>query len=216
MTKIMTMKPYFNIIFFLFISATVFSQVSHPYVTLKEKVTGKRLELFAVNTDSISYDVFLRVETEDFRRSSSRPLIKIIPPNSEVRLITIVKLKGKEGKYSTTFVVDEISNELSIQKNREDFQINFDNALHQKNIIVYTEEVCNLCTVSKELFRGNNIRYTEYSIDKDANHLIKLIEELKAKNQKEKALYPIIKIEDSLYTNLRTKQDVINIFKNHL
>lgn len=212
----MPMKTFFNTFFFLFFLMPLFSQNAHPYVSLAEKVKGKRLELFAVNSNSISYDVFLRVETEDYRRSSARPIIKTIPPNSEVRLITMVKLNGKEGTYSTTFVVNEISKELSIRKDHEDFEIKFDDALHQKHLIIYTKDACDLCADARQLLRQNKIEYTEYSIDKDSINLMKLIKEFKVNNQKEKALAPIIKIEDSLYTNLRTKQDLINALKNHL
>lgn len=209
------MKFCFSITFFLFFFGTVLSQNPHPYVTLEERIQGKRLELFAVNSDSKNYDVFLKVETEDFRRSSARPLIKVVPANSEVRLITLVKLKGKQGNYSTIFVVDEISKDLSIRKDREDFRIKLDNALNQKNIVIYTKNACDLCLDTKEIFMKNNINYTEYRTDKDSTNLMRLIKEFQINNQKEQAIAPIIKIEDSLYTNLRTKEDLINILKNH-
>lgn len=209
------MKHCFSIVFSLLFFISVFSQNTHPFVKLEERIKGKRLELFAVNSNSINYDVFLRVETEDFRRSSARPVIKTIPANSEIRLITMVKLNGTEGNYSTTFVVNEIAKALSMRKDHEDFEIKLDNALHKKQIIIYTKEACDLCTDTKSLLRQNKIKYTEYGIDKDSLNLMKLIKDFKVNQQNTKALAPILKIEDSLYTNLRTTQDVIDALKNH-
>ena len=92
------MKYISTCILFLTITFYGLSQNNHEFVSIKEKVTGKRVELYAINTNNISYDVFLMVETKDYRRSSSRPVLKTVPANSEVRMITMVKLNEKEGK----------------------------------------------------------------------------------------------------------------------
>ena len=209
------MKFLFTFFLTLFFFGSPFAQNKHEFVTLKEKTKGKRLELFAVNTNTISYDVFLRIETEDFRRSSARPVLKTIPPNSEVRLITMVKLNGKEGNYSSTFIVNEVAKQLSVRKDHDNFEVKFDNALRKKDITIYTKKKCDLCIETKQLLASNNIQFMEYSIEKDSVNLIKIAKELKKVKLINKALTPIIKIEDSLYTSLKTKQDVIDALKNH-
>lgn len=209
------MKLIFTFLLSFFVLGSTLAQMQHPHVTLKEKITGKRLELFAVNTNSISYDIFLRVETEDFRRSSTRPVLKTIPPNSEVRLITMVKLNDKEGNYNSTFIVNEVAKALTIKKDHDDFEIKLDDAIRNKEITVFTKEACDLCSEAKELMVKNKIRFTELSIDKDSLNLITIARELKKHQVTTKALAPIIKIEDSLYTSLKTKQDIIKALKNH-
>jgi len=159
--------------------------------------------------------VFLRVETEDYRRSSSRPVLKTIPPNSEVRMITMVKLADKEGKYQTTMVVNEIGYELSIRKDKTNFNAKLNNALKDKHITIYTKEHCDLCKDAVSLLKRNRITYDEYSIDRDSINLMKLVKEFKRDGLQEKAIAPIIKIEDSLYTNIRGEIDLINALKNH-
>jgi len=210
------MKALLSILtFFLIFSNAIAQGNKHPYVTIKEKVKGKRYELFAVNTNDISYDVFLKVDTQDFRRSSARPIIKTIPPNSEIRLITMIKLNDKEGNYNTTFVVNEIAQELSIRKDHENFEVKFDNALRDHEIILYTQEACDICFETKQLLDSNKINYSEISIEKDSINLLKLVKEFKKINLKEKATVPILKIEDSLYTNIKNKEDLIKALKNH-
>ncbi len=209
------MKLLFSFFLSFFIYGSAIAQNKHEFVILKEKTKGKRLELFAVNTNNISYDVFLRIETEDFRRSSTRPVLKTIPPNSEVRLITMVKLNGKEGIYNSTFIVNEITKELSIRKDHENFEVKLDNALRNKKITIYTKDACDLCIETRQLLNSSNIPFTELSIEKDSTNLIGIAKEFKKYKLIGKALTPVIKIEDSLYTSLKNKQDVIEALKNH-
>lgn len=203
----------FCILFLVF--STSIAQNKHPYVTLKEKVKGKRLELFALNTNDISYDVFLKVDTEDYRRSSARPVLKTIPPNSEVRLITMVKLANRAGKYNTTFVINEIGYEIAIQKDKTDFNIKLNAALKDKNITIFTKDSCKLCADTRQLLKRNRINYTELGIDKDSVNLMELVREFKKTSLKTKAIAPILKIEDSLYTSIKSEMDLINALKNH-
>jgi hypothetical protein len=79
------MKYLYTCFILLSVVFNSFSQKDHEFVSIKEKVTGKRVELFAVNTNTIGYDVFLMVETNDYRRSSSRPVMKHVPANSKVK-----------------------------------------------------------------------------------------------------------------------------------
>ena len=209
------MKTTFSLFIVLFLTGISMAQNKHEFVELKENTKGKRLELFAVNTNSISYDVFLRIETEDYRRSSLRPVLKTIPPNSEVRLITMVKLNGKEGHYNSTFIVNEVAKKVAIRKDHENFDIKFDNALSRKKIVIYTKDACSLCYETTELLDKNKISYTELSVDNDSLNLMRVAKDFKKMKQMDKALTPIIKIEDSLYASLKNKQDVIRALKNH-
>lgn len=209
------MKYLFGTFFFLLFIINGISQNNHEFVSIKEKITGKRVELSAINTNSISYDVFLMVKTDDFRRSSSRPVLKTVPANSEVRMITLVKLNGKEGKYNYTFVVNELSYDLSIKKDHEDFEFKIDDALMTKKVTLFTKDICNLCLETKSLLDANYIKYKEFNIDKDSTQLIRLIKEYKQSDVDARTYTPILKIEDSLYTNIKTKNELIDALKNH-
>ena len=199
----------------LLLSPLVEAQKKHEFVSIKEKTVGKRIELFAVNTSSISYDVFLMVETQDFRRSSSRPVLKTIPPNSEVKMITLIKLKGKEGKYTYTLVVNEVAYDLNVKKNHDDFEVKIDDALKTKKVTLFTKDVCDLCNQTKSLLGANYIKYDEFNIDRDSTQLIRLIKEYKSNKVNARTFAPILKIEDSLYTNIKTKEELITALQNH-
>ncbi len=209
------MKYLFACFLFLLITFNSISQNEHEFVSIKEKATGKRVELFAVNTNKISYDVFLMVETEDYRRSSSRPVLKTIPANSEVRMITMVKLNGKEGKYDYTLVVNEIGYDLSIKKDHENFEVKIDDALNTKKVTLFTKGVCDLCDETKDLLSSNRIKYEEFNVDTDSTQLIKLIKEYKHQKVDARTYAPILKIGDSLYTQIKTRDELIYALKNH-
>ncbi len=188
------MKYLFACLFFLLNTIQSTSQNKHEFVSIKEKVTGKRIELYAVNTNSISYDVFLMVETENYRRSSSRPILKTVPGNSEVKMITMVKLNGKEGTYNYTLVVNEIAYDLSIKKDQDDFEVKIEDALNANKVTLFTKDVCNLYDETKNLLDNNRIKYEEFNVDRDSTQLIKLIKEYKYNKVDARTYAPIIKV----------------------
>lgn len=117
----------------LLFSAFCFAQKNHKFVTIKEKINGKRIELFAENTDNKSYDVFLMVNTQDFRKSSSRPTIKTVPANGRIKMITLIKLVGKEGKYDYKVVVNEKAGKLKVKKDKNEL-LKINDSLSKQNL----------------------------------------------------------------------------------
>jgi glutaredoxin len=130
-------------------------------------------------------------------------------------MITMVKLNGTEGKYNYTLVVNEIAYDISINKDHENFEVKIDDALNSKKVTIFSKDVCILCDETKLLLNNNRINFEEFNIDKDSTQLIKLIKEYKQNKVDERTYAPILKIEDSLYTNLKTKQELIDALKNH-
>ena len=185
-------------------------------VTLIEKQNGKRLELYAKNTDSIDYVVFLRVTTQDFRRTSKRPVLKPVAPHSETHLLTLIKLAGTDGKYDHQFIVNEVSANLKFRKDDEDMQIDFDKALKTPHITIYESDNCKICEDSKTIFNDHKIAFEVKHIQ---NHKKILIEALKKVNkpldQIEKQLF-IIQIESEIYTAIETKKQLLEALKNHI
>ena len=210
------MKSLSISLFIFLISLSIFSQNTHKHVSLKEKKTGKRLELIAINTDSISYDVFLRVTTNDYRRTSLRPVLKTLPPNSQTKLITMVKLDGTEGVYDSTFIVNEVSYELAIKKDNEDINLKVDNSLKDKKITVFTKDHCILCNSLKSILIKNDVKFQEYNISNDSLNLIRLAKELKIKKINHTSNLPIFKIKDSLYTTIKSQNDLLDAIREKL
>ncbi|WP_417620039.1 glutaredoxin family protein [Oceanihabitans sediminis] len=209
------MNRMYLLILLLFFPFFNHAQNEHEFVSIKEKVTGKRVELFAINTNDISYDVFLKVNATGFRRSSSRPIIKNVPANSKVRMLTLIKLDNVASSYNYTLVVNEISVDLKIQKDKTALDLKIDKSLNSKTVTLFTKDNCLLCNQTKDLLRRNKISYEEYNIDKDSTYLIKLIKEFKLENTHTKTQVPIIKVEDSLYSDIKTQNQLIKKLRKH-
>jgi glutaredoxin len=202
-------------VFTLLLSLSTIAQNKHEFVSIEEKVTGKRVELFAVNTNNIAYDIFLKVDATGYRRSSARPIIKNIPANSKVRMITLVKLANTESNYKYTLVVNEVRFDLAMQKDDTGLNFKMDASLKSKTVNLFTKDNCLLCNQTKDVLANNKINYKEFNIDQDSTYLVSLLKEFKANNIISTIQAPILKIDDSLYTNIKTQKQLIKTLQQH-
>lgn len=185
-------------------------------VTLIEKQNGKRLELYAKNTDTIPYVVFLRVTTNDYRRSSNRPVLKPVEPKSETHLLTLIKLAGSDGEYNHQFIVNEVSTNLKFRKDDDDMQINFDAALKNAQIVIYESNNCNFCKEVKTLFDENLIAYNQKHITNNRASLIKALKNNgKSITNLENETF-IIEITNKIYRGITNKKELLEVLKNHI
>ena len=215
----MNSNSKFLFLFFLLFSASLFSfsQNANPEkVTLIEKQNGKRLEFYAKNTDTISYVLFFRVSTEVYRRSSNRPVLIPVEPNSETYLLTLIKLAGSEGKYEQQFIVNEVSANLQFRKDHEDFQINIDDALKTANITIYESDACDFCEETKVLFNENKIAFKEKHIKNDRVSLLKALKNNgKSVENIQKDLF-VIQIESNIYRGITNKKQLLEALNKHI
>ncbi len=206
------MRTYFTLIL-VFVTYTFFSQNEHKHVKLAKQKQGKRVVLYATNTDSISYDIFLKVDTKDFRRSSNRPIIKNIPANSKIKLITLIQLANTKGIYNTTFIVNEVAYAMNIQKDHEALEFKIDRAIKDRKLIIFTKDRCNICKASIDILKKNNIDYTEYNIDVDSTNYLKIVKELKTKESGTKSQIPMLKVDNQVYNKIKTIEDFSNALR---
>ncbi len=204
------MKSASLLILALLLTTSVFSQNEHEYVKLKEEKKGKRLSLYAENTDTISYDIFLKVETKDYRRSSNRPILRTVAPKSKIKLMTLIQLANTQGKYNSVFIVNEVAYALEIDKDFEALNVKLDKAIKDKKVTLYTKDDCLICPDAKQILTNNKIAYTEYNIDKDSINYLKIVKEFqKNKSNGNKNRIPLLKIENKIYNNIETVDDFI-------
>ncbi|WP_159019461.1 glutaredoxin domain-containing protein [Algibacter sp. L3A6] len=209
-------KTAYSFIVLLFISCLSFAQqTKNENVELVKKQNGKRLEFFAKNSDSVSYSVFLRIETEDYRRSSNRPVLQVIPANSETHLITLIKLSDQPGDYKEQFIVNKISQSLNFRKDFNDIQINIDEALKTEDITIFESENCELCNEAKSLFSAYQIAFKTKDITEDQQKLEKLLKKAGQANYDIQNAVFILKIKESIYTNITTKTALIDTINNY-
>jgi len=201
------MKQFIAIFIGLTFTGHLFAQKPHEFVTLKEHKNGKRITLSAVNTDTIAYSVFLMVKTDEFRRSSSKPMIKTIAPNSTLALITMIKLSGKEGKYDPVFIVNSAVNTLEIRKDYDSFEQKIDNELHNKQIIIFIKNECNLCNEVQKTLRENRIVYKKINIDNLKKKPVIL-------NGYPDAKFPILQINGSMFATFTTLKEHVEALRS--
>jgi len=118
---------------FIFVFANTYAQDEHPFVHLLTKVSGKRTSFYAENKGKRSYDVFLMIQTKDYRRSSNKPVIRRVQPGSKVLLTTIIKLNDKKGDYTPVFIVNEKHGTLELQKNYNPLDSEIDKAIRKRD-----------------------------------------------------------------------------------
>ncbi|WP_034057382.1 glutaredoxin family protein [Lacinutrix jangbogonensis] len=200
------MKLYLTLFAFLLFTLSGFTQNDHEFVKLSEVIKGKRLTLYVTNTDSISYDIFLKVDTKDYRRSSNRPIIRNVAANSKIKLMTLIKLAKTEGQYESIFIVNEVAYALEIDKDFEALDFKLDRAIKDKKVTLFTKDDCIICPDTKRILENNKIAYTEYNIDKDSTNYLKIIKELKS--DKENRI-PLLKVDGDVYNNIKSIEDFI-------
>lgn len=199
----------------LFISTTaIYAQNKHEFVKLEEVKKGKRLDLYANNTGSIAYDVFLKVDTDNYRRSSGRPIIRTIPPNTRLKLITLVLLKDKPENYDSIFIVNEVAYAIDITKDHNQLDFKIDDQLKQKKVTIYTKDDCLICPKAKALLTKNKIAFNEYNIDKDTTNYNRIIKDFRAiKPNSDFNRIPILKVENQIFNNIETIDDFIKALR---
>lgn len=208
------MKIQFTIFTFLLISVYSFAQNQHKHVKLTEEKKGKRITLYANNTDSLSYDIFLKVDTKDFRRSSTRPILRNIAPNSKIKLLTLIQLNGTEGKYNTTFIVNEVAYAIEVEKDHEGLDFKIDEALKDKEVTLYTKNDCLICPDTKRILNNNKIAFTEYNIDKDSTNYLKIIKDFKNNTNKNfDNKIPVLKVNTAIYNKIESVEDFITALR---
>ncbi|MGB1210008.1 MAG: glutaredoxin family protein [Lacinutrix venerupis] len=204
------MKTYLTLIIFLSILLNSFGQNNHKYVKLSEEKKGKRITIYATNTDSISYDVFLKVDTKDFRRSSNRPIIRNIAANSKIKLMTLIQLNGTEGNYDSVFVVNEVAYALEFNKDHEAIDFKLDKAIKDKKVTIFTKDDCLICPDTKRILTNNKIAFTEYNIDKDSINYLKIIKEFRAdKENLFENRIPLLKVDDKVFNKIKSVEDFV-------
>ena len=134
-------------------------------VLIKEKKQGKRLVLIAENKTQDTLNVFLMVNAEGYRRSASKPVIKNVPPLSEVPMITLIELSGVESMYTFDLVVNEKESPMSFAYDSPERDIE---RVMKGKIVIFTADGCTKCTVLSEKLNESRIQHRMIDIQQDA------------------------------------------------
>jgi glutaredoxin len=134
-------------------------------VLIKEQKRGKRLVLIAENKTNDSLNVFLMVNAQGYRRSASKPVIKNIPPLSEVPMITLIELDGEKSQYTFELVVNEKASPMSFSYDEPERDIE---RVMKGKLVIFSAEGCGKCDKLSEELDDLRIQHRVFNIKEDA------------------------------------------------
>ena len=204
------MKNFTFCYLFFFISVLSFAQNNHAHISIEKKESKKKVEVFAVNSSSTDYELFLKINATGFRKIANNTFTKVIPANSKVQMVTLLKI-SEVNNISFGMIVSEIKQE----KQANAITFTFAEDKKNKPVILFVKDYCDLCENTIKLFSDNNIIHTIYNIDEDLEYYQKVQQELLNRKNDKTSLVPIIEIEDSIYNRLTDRNKLIQALKNH-
>ena len=156
------MIPKFIIIFIYLCSCQLFAQGEQ--VIISEKKTGKRIVLRAENKTADTLNVFLMIQSEGYRRSANKPVLKNIPPNSIVPMITLIELANVPSSYSYELIVNDTKKSVELDYGKE--VVDIQNAIKGK-IVIFTLSNCQKCTLLSTALVNSRTTHLSFDIAKD-------------------------------------------------
>lgn len=155
-----------NLRFLLFtalvLGAQIFAkaqQSTPPLVELIEDKQAKKWLLYAQNNTDEEQEAFLLVQGEGFRRSADRPVIKKIPPNGKVLMITLIPLKGVTPTYTKIFTYETNLQTISKRKGENGEEYVNIRPLKDDELTIFLEEDCEKCTLLTDFLNKNHLKY---------------------------------------------------------
>ncbi|WP_452228164.1 glutaredoxin family protein [Lacinutrix sp. MEBiC02404] len=195
-----------------FVSAFSFAQNNHAHISIEKKEKGKRVDVYAVNSSSTDYEVFIKINAVGFRKSAENMVTKAVPAKSEVKMASLIRISD-DSNVTFGMIVNEIGHDTEKVANAIDFT--FDENKKNKPVIIFVKDYCSLCESTIKLFSDNNIIHTIYNIDEDKEYYQKIQQELLNRKNDKTSLVPIIEVEDSIYNRLESRDKLIKALKNH-
>ncbi|MFT5751998.1 MAG: thiol-disulfide isomerase/thioredoxin, partial [Dokdonia sp.] len=121
--------------------------------------------LYAQNNTDVEYEALLIVQGEGFRRSADRPVIKKIPPNSKILMITLIPIKGVTPTYTKIFTFEEQLQTITKRKgaNRPEY-VNI-RPLRTNEFTVFTADDCPKCDILMDHLSSNHIKHRSLTLE---------------------------------------------------
>lgn len=156
---------FLTFMFTLFCGEAAFSQIEAKAVELIEEKQPKRWNLYAQNNTDVEHEAFLIVQGEGFRRSADRPVIKKVPPNSRVLMITLIPIKGATPTYTKIFTFEEQLQTISRRKgdNRTEY-VNI-RPLRPNEFTIFIASECPKCDILINHLNSNHIKHRVLTLE---------------------------------------------------
>ncbi|MCW9037672.1 hypothetical protein [Altibacter sp.] len=147
-----------------FLTSGLIAQAQGLKVLITEKKSGKRVVLMAQNRTADTLNVFLMVNAEGYRRSASKPVIKNIPPNSSVPMITLIELKAEPRHYTYDLIVNSLEDAKDLVFERQENDIE---RIVSGKLVIFTAEACEACETLIDRLTENRITHRAFDIHEE-------------------------------------------------
>ncbi len=204
---------YFVLLILVMSNAFAKAQSSTPLVELIEEKQEKRWNLYAQNNSNEEQEAFLIVQGEGFRRSADRPVIKKVPPQSKVLMITLIPLKGVEPTYTTIFTYER--NLAHIEKRKgadKEEHVNI-RPLKSDELTLFLEKDCEKCNILISYLNKNHIKYRRLDVRKNGKVFQFMWDNLRGNIPDEDVVtLPVIIHNGKIYHNIPNMQRFIETY----
>ena len=156
------MKSKVIIILLCLFSYQLYAQGEKILIT--EKKRGKRVVLLAENVTSDTLNVFFMVKSDGYRRSADKPILKDIPPQSKIKMMTLIELSKVESSYTYELIVNDKNRPKEVDYN--DKIIDIENVVKGK-LVIFTLRNCEKCKTLLSKLSLSHIPYQSYDIAKE-------------------------------------------------
>lgn len=175
------------------IFSTGYGQFEDDRVTLIEDVQPKRTIISVKNNTNSNLNVFLKIDGVGYRRSSDRPIIKDIPANAQVEMITLIPLKNETSSYTHLLVVNDKEKNLTVEfeddPELQDFVTLLDN-----DLVVFKKDECPRCDQMISLMQNEHTPFKVINIDDRKRYYDALYVLLKLENEEDYSVkLPIVR-----------------------
>jgi glutaredoxin len=161
------------LISFLFVITIGYSQKQKVEVLTKKNKDNYVFS--AVNYSTIQQEITLTLTVENLR-GYKKPITKLIPAKSTVKLVTLTFIKGKGNKCTSkySYKPKPTKEEIAFQEKRLKEKSQEDIGDITKGIVVFSKDGCSRCHYTTSYLLDNNIDFKllNTSENKDYNHLM--------------------------------------------
>ncbi len=166
------MRNLLLIVFFLGIVQTSQAQQKQNGVSIVEKKDTKRHYIYAKNEADSPRSVFLKVSATGYRRRADRPTIKMVPPKSEVLMLTLIPLRDTISEYTYIFVANTEAENLGIIREKNPTESMGLNEFIESHDLIFTKSGNNKCDYlitalqeARKKFREVEIENKDWAFD---------------------------------------------------
>ncbi len=154
-----------NLVFMFLLSVFGFVFGQQNGVTIVEKKDSKRHFLYAKNDAEAPRSVFLRVVAKGYRRQADRPIIKTIPPKSEVLMMTLIPLRDTIPSYTYIYVANDEQQDLGVIREKEPNESMGVNEFIESRNLIFTKEGCDKCKYLVDRLQHQRKKFREVRIE---------------------------------------------------